>query len=245
MSGSILVDYGFRGNATRPADETLWTRRLCCDVLLTVHQTLVAHSLELSHLRSTASAGGAHARSASVVSLGQRGAAVDSRLEDNLRDVADGEHCLAQIAVTNVSSKPFEVKLERKEEGKSSRQFAWRDAALIHSTCRELLLSRTETCRAWVDPCVRLKLLRDFAKLADPRSVPNRSMLVRLDRLCLSPEQVERPIPSLSEKQFIAAKVKRSAEEERLERERFWYRQELLQRIRLVWNEVCSLLLDR
>ncbi|KWU44001.1 hypothetical protein RHOSPDRAFT_34430 [Rhodotorula sp. JG-1b] len=200
MSGSILVDYGFRGNATRPADETLWTRRLCCDVLLTVHQTLVAHSLELSHLRSTARAGSAHARSASVVSLGQRGAAVDSRLEDNLRDVADGEHCLAQIAVTNVSSKPFEVKLERKEEENS------------------FYLER---------------------KRAEPGST--HVMLVRLDRLCLSPEQVERPIPSLSEKQFIAAKVKRSAEEERLERELFWYRQELLQRIRLVWNEVGSL----
>lgn len=66
-------------------------------------------------------------------------------------------------------------------------------------------------------------------------------MLVRLDRLSLSPGQVERPTPSLSEKQFIASKVKRSAEEERLERELFWYRQELLQRIRLVWNEVCSL----
>lgn len=78
-----------------------------------------------------------------------------------------------------------------------------------------------------------------LAEIAYTPPTPDRSMLVRLDRLSLSPEQVERPIPSLSEKQFIAAKVKRSADEERLERELFWYRQELLRRIRLVWNKVC------
>lgn len=117
MSGSILIDYGFRGAAAQPAVGCLWTRRLHCDVLLTVHETVVAHSLELSLLQSKRSPTSAHARSASVVSLRQHGAAVDSRLEAILRDAADGEHCLAQIAVTNVSSKPFEVKLERREEG--------------------------------------------------------------------------------------------------------------------------------
>ncbi|GAA5873361.1 hypothetical protein JCM3774_000758, partial [Rhodotorula dairenensis] len=200
MSGSILIDYGFRGDAARPVDGCLWTRRLHCDVLLTVHQTLAAHSLELSLLQSAANPANAHARSASVVSLGQRGAAVDSRLEDNLRDAANGEHCLAQIAVTNVSSKPFEVKLERREEENS------------------FYLER---------------------KRAEPGST--HIMLVRLDRLSLSAEPVSRPIPSLSRRQFIAAKVKRTADEERLERELFWYRHELLRRIKLVWNEVGSL----
>lgn len=67
-------------------------------------------------------------------------------------------------------------------------------------------------------------------------------MLARLDRLSLSADDLDRPIPSLFARQFIAAKVKRTTEEERLERELFWYRQELLRRIKLVWNEVsCAL----
>ncbi|GAA5987807.1 hypothetical protein JCM10908_007223 [Rhodotorula pacifica] len=200
MSGSIQIDYGHRGSEARAADGFLWTRRLSCDVLLTVHQTLVAHSLELSHLKSLTDTGYAHARSASVVSLGQRGAAVDTRLEDSLRDVADGAHCLAQIAVTNVCGKPFEIKLERHDEDDG------------------FYLER---------------------KRAEPGST--HIMLVRLDRLHLTSEQLARPIPSLSERQFIAAKVKRSEDEERLERELFWYRQELLRRIKLLWNEVGSL----
>ena len=63
-------------------------------------------------------------------------------------------------------------------------------------------------------------------------------MLVRLDRISLSHEELDRPIPTLSERQFVVAKVKRTKEAERLERELFWYREELLSRIELSWNEV-------
>lgn len=63
-------------------------------------------------------------------------------------------------------------------------------------------------------------------------------MLVRLDRLGLSHEELDRPIPVLAERQFVVAKVKRSQEEERTERELFWYREELLSRVQLTWNEV-------
>jgi len=66
-------------------------------------------------------------------------------------------------------------------------------------------------------------------------------MLVRLDRLSLSHEELDRPIPTLSERQFVVAKVKRTKEEERLERELFWYREELLSRIEMSWNEVSRL----
>jgi hypothetical protein len=61
---------------------------------------------------------------------------------------------------------------------------------------------------------------------------------VRLDRLSLTHEELDRPIPVLAERQFVVAKVKRSKEEERAERELFWYREELLSRVELSWNEV-------
>lgn len=63
-------------------------------------------------------------------------------------------------------------------------------------------------------------------------------MLVRLNRIDLDSEALAKPIPALTERQFVVAKFKRSSEEERLERELFWYREELLRRIKLTWSEV-------
>jgi hypothetical protein len=63
-------------------------------------------------------------------------------------------------------------------------------------------------------------------------------LLIRLDRLRLTPEQIDAPIPSISEKQFIVAKVDATSQEERLARELFWYREELLSKIQASWAEV-------
>lgn len=63
-------------------------------------------------------------------------------------------------------------------------------------------------------------------------------MLVRLGRLYLSPEELAKPIPSLTKRQFIISSKKRSVAEDRLERELFWYREALLERIRASWSEV-------
>ncbi|GJN91136.1 hypothetical protein Rhopal_004154-T1 [Rhodotorula paludigena] len=182
--GSIQIDYGFVERDVVKSSKTFHTRQLFCDVFMTVHRAVVAQLLDLSRLQALPEGSTSHNRSASVVSLGQRGAALDKRLEDSLRDVDDGEHCLLAVDVMNVYGKPFEVKLERHED---------------------------------------------------------RIMLVRLERIALAAEQLAQPIPSLTERQFVVAKVKRSAEEERLERELFWYREELFRRVKLTWNEVGSL----
>lgn len=99
--------------------KTFYTRQLFCDVFMTVHRAVVAHTLEVSRLKALPEGSATHGRSASVVSLGQRGAALDKRLEDSLREIDDGEHCLVAVDVTNVYGKPFEVKLERHEERES------------------------------------------------------------------------------------------------------------------------------
>lgn len=66
-------------------------------------------------------------------------------------------------------------------------------------------------------------------------------MLVRLDRITLSPEQLAVPIPSFSNRQFIVAKYKKSVSQETFIREMFWYRQELLKSIQATWNEVSDI----
>jgi trafficking protein particle complex subunit 9 len=66
-------------------------------------------------------------------------------------------------------------------------------------------------------------------------------MLLRLDRIVIPAEQLAKPIPSLSARQFVVSKVQQSAEDERLTRELFWYREELLRRMQATWNEVRGL----
>jgi len=66
-------------------------------------------------------------------------------------------------------------------------------------------------------------------------------MLIPVERIALSRDEVERPIPSLSERQFVVAKVQQSEREARRVRELFWYRDALLARIQASWNEVGSL----
>lgn len=63
-------------------------------------------------------------------------------------------------------------------------------------------------------------------------------MLVRIDKIILSAEQLAVPIPSISQRQFVVSKVKRSPAQDRLDRELFWYREELLKLIQGSWNEV-------
>ncbi|GAA6003089.1 hypothetical protein JCM10207_001980 [Rhodosporidiobolus poonsookiae] len=198
--GSIQIDYGWLDREVVQNTKTFHTRRLFCDVFMTVHRAVVAHTLDISRLKPLPDGGATHGRSASVVSLGNRGAALDKRLEDSLRDVDDGEYCLVAVDVANVYGKPFEVKLERHEDQNEFYQVKQR-----------------------IEPGATLR------------------MLVRLNRITLSPEELAKPIPSLTERQFVVAKVKRSEEEERLERELFWYRDELLKRIKLTWSEIGSL----
>ncbi|BGP40785.1 hypothetical protein JCM10449v2_004750 [Rhodotorula kratochvilovae] len=198
--GSIQLDYGYLERDAVRTSKTFHTRQLFCDVFMTVHRAVVAHTLEVSRLKALPEGGTTHGRSASVVSLGQRGAALDKRLEDSLREVDDGEHCLLAVDVMNVYGKPFEVKLERHEEQNEFYQVRQR-----------------------IEPGATLR------------------MLVRLDRIALTAEQLAQPIPALTERQFVVAKVKRSEEEARFERELFWYREELFRRVALTWNEVGSL----
>ncbi|GAA5989707.1 hypothetical protein JCM5350_007364 [Sporobolomyces pararoseus] len=199
-SGTIQIDYGHLDRDIVRTSKTFHTRQLFCDVFITVHRAVVAHSLEISRLRALPESLAAHSRSASVVNLGKRDAALDRRLENSLRDVEDGQHCLVAIDVMNVYGKPFEVKLERREEQNDYYQVRQR-----------------------IEPGATLR------------------MLARIDRLSLTHEELDRPIPVLAERQFVVAKVKRTKEEERAERELFWYREELLSRLDLSWNEVGSL----
>lgn len=54
----------------------------------------------------------------------------------------------------------------------------------------------------------------------------------------LPDEEVQKPIPTLSDRQFVVSKSGLSADQERIQRELFWYRETLFDHIRGRWKEV-------
>lgn len=54
----------------------------------------------------------------------------------------------------------------------------------------------------------------------------------------LNEEQLSRPIPTLSDRQFVVTKTSLSEAEVRTQRELFWYREELFKSVRGHWQEV-------
>jgi len=72
------------------------------------------------------------------------------------------------------------------------------------------------------------------------RTVPPGStcrIILPLPKLLLTEEQTSRPMPSLSGRQFVVDKSKLSSEDIKLQRELFWYREELFKAIRGRWKE--------
>lgn len=67
------------------------------------------------------------------------------------------------------------------------------------------------------------------------------SLLVRLPRVQLLQEQIQKPVPPpVTAKQYVvsADRNSMSADEHSAERELFWYREELFKSLNLSWKEV-------
>ncbi|KAF8334324.1 TRAPP II complex [Cantharellus anzutake] len=62
-------------------------------------------------------------------------------------------------------------------------------------------------------------------------------LFLPVKRFVLSSQDCTAPIPALTNRQFVVSKEKLSQEEERLQRELFWYREELFKMIEATWTE--------
>jgi hypothetical protein len=69
-------------------------------------------------------------------------------------------------------------------------------------------------------------------------------MILPLKKFQLPEEVISQAIPMLSDRQFVVGKTKLSSEEDRLQRELFWYREELFKSVRGHWREVRLTSLD-
>ena len=63
-------------------------------------------------------------------------------------------------------------------------------------------------------------------------------MILPLKKFRLPEEVTSQAIPMLSDRQFVVEKTKLSLEEDRLQRELFWYREELFKSVHGNWREV-------
>lgn len=148
-TGTIQLDYSFVDRDVVKQTGVFHSRQLFCDVFMTVHRALVAHSLEVLRLKPVIGAvNPRHSRTASVASLGHRGAALDKRLQDTLRGVGDQEQCLISVDVMNAYGQPFEVSLESCEsEGASLHQSQVGDCteSVLYSSSWHELPSATTT----------------------------------------------------------------------------------------------------
>lgn len=63
-------------------------------------------------------------------------------------------------------------------------------------------------------------------------------MILPLKKIQLPEEVTSLSIPMLSDRQFVVEKTKLSSEEDKLQRELFWYREELFKYVRGHWREV-------
>ena len=70
---------------------------------------------------------------------------------------------------------------------------------------------------------------------------PSCSVIIPIKKISLPEEHTSRPIPTLSDRQFVVTKSKLSTHEEKTQRELFWYREELFKCVHGRWREVSSL----
>ncbi|ESK96998.1 hypercellular protein [Moniliophthora roreri MCA 2997] len=62
-------------------------------------------------------------------------------------------------------------------------------------------------------------------------------VIVPIKKFILTEEHISQPIPTLSDRQFVVDKLKMSADEQKTQRELFWYREELFKSIHCGWRE--------
>lgn len=62
-------------------------------------------------------------------------------------------------------------------------------------------------------------------------------LVIPIPRIYLSPEHLAQPIPSLSNRQYVVDKSRKSPKQLQAERELFWYRNTLLEKLHCTWLE--------
>lgn len=138
---------------------------------------------------------------------------------DSLQSEDDAGWCLFSVEVRNTYGSPFDVTLVRTQDG-------------------ETMASSTTTippgsASRWNLSPVPSFLLRVTHSLLCRLVIP-------IKKIFLSEDVLLKPIPTLSDRQFVVAQSNLSQSELKTQRELFWYREELFKCVQGLWREVMA-----
>ncbi|WWD18356.1 hypothetical protein CI109_102806 [Kwoniella shandongensis] len=220
--GTIRIDYGCLNRSSRTSDSgdttasssssnTFYTRQITFPVLFTVYHTIECHSLDLIGLESSST---------------------KSSSEEPNGAGESGRHNGA-LHHSSSSSALAEVRLRRalEEESDDEHCLLGLNVRNVYGVPFEVTIGRKHGGEAG-------------SSLACTRLVPpgaTERLVLPIPRRVLSHDLLDRPVPSLSERQYIVDKEKKSLAQIISEREHFWYREELLSMIHATWVEPGSL----
>lgn len=140
---------------------------------------------------------------------------VERKARRELLDIEDdeGDWCLFSVDVKNSYGLPFEVHFERRQSGTKPA-----------GATRLVPPGSTSRCVHTVTTGTLISL--------------GFRIILPLKRLSLPLSLTSRAIPTLSDRQFVVSKSKLSESDLRIQRELFWYREELFNCIDARWREV-------
>ncbi|WVF69319.1 hypothetical protein IAT40_004095 [Kwoniella sp. CBS 6097] len=242
--GTIRIDYGCinRSSRFRPqsmtiseadeipspidaADKTFYTRQISFPVLFTVYHMLECPSLDLVRL------GGSSDHSLQPAQVGRTDAGPDGDADVDGNDIPPNKQRHRGGLQRSFSSSQAAEDMLRQALGEVNDT----EHCLLALSVKNIFGVPFEvTLAGKADEYV------GHVPLACTRLVPpgaTERLIIPLPRQSVPRAALSEPVPSLSERQYIVDKEKKSASQMQRERELFWYREKLLALISASWQE--------
>jgi len=191
MSGTINITYGCvnpKQSSLKQPPEVFYSRILSYPVLVTVYRMLECHEMDIVPFSPN------YISPADPRDHSEGGSELSWK--SLLREAEEAGWCLFAVDVRNVYGIPFEVTLERKQDGTAN-------------ALRTCIIAPGSTSR----------------------------IVLPLKKFLLPEDVWSQPIPTLSDRQFVVDKSGMSTAEVKVQRELFWYREELLNVVHGRWRE--------
>ncbi|KAF9264661.1 hypothetical protein L218DRAFT_861806 [Marasmius fiardii PR-910] len=180
--GTIHFSYSYIHRSEQDHSDVFHTRQLSFPLMVTVYHMLECHGMDILPFPSFFPKH--HVKS------GKKERIPTTGIDD------ETDWCLFAVDVRNAYGSPFEVSVERMQEGVPG-----------------------------VGSSVTI-----------PPGLTSR-IIIPIKKFILSEEHISRPIPTLSDRQFVVDKSLLPESELKLQRELFWYREELFKLLRCGWRE--------
>ncbi|WWC88812.1 uncharacterized protein L201_003725 [Kwoniella dendrophila CBS 6074] len=227
--GTIRIDYGYlnRPPSTDSKDEqgyspsattsnSFYTRQITFPVLFTVYHTIDVHSLDLTRLGSPSGSSLLH------LVNGMSGETTKNGNRPKMERLASTSYATEERLRTAL-----------REESDDDHCLLSLSVRNVYGVPFEVTLERRDSEDSSNQESV------ECTRLVPPGATER--MILPLPRRIISKDILSKPIPTLSERQYIVDKQKKSTSRLNREKELFWYREEILNLVKATWTEPGSM----